>query len=685
MRQFDAFCTAQRNAANDVYIGEWGAKWGEIDMAERGKAQMFMVKEDGTLAIKEVPARDMLKVYHYVRGSFSDDIFKPTSNMEPGISLEMLRHIRAEIFAGKFSTIERMIKMCKYLNRSAKDHKALLGESATTKNERLAKFALEVTEAKQNSKNLDDTINKIFILADGYLGKSWAGNPVKSLKELAKRCDNEIRHNITEAVEFHRNRINDIEDPANKAKEHEWLKDVLEKEKSAYEHDKLIFPEDAQKMLDQYKGASEAYKFFGEKPIEYMKFMSEKSASTKIAMAYLLNRADYNIDRVNNFLDYLDNKTIEKIRNSDIGIKVVQGEKTLHNISIGSINQSLNDSILGKIGNNTAFKGFNLSQEVYAYYNAFANAANEEEAFENIAVEIFRRRVPGGGMAEAVITENYTRAGLELAYMVFPPLAIPEAVYAIGSQISEAGVNYYWSSELDALTEDIYVYASFKPVEGSKGAKWKLTALRDTSGFKYKSLRQFILQNEHVNEIFYNAVVLDPLLKQIEKLMKHPSVGEGTKYGNKLKIKYEERKLDAAEDLLKKLIESLEERMAREVLGQGIGQQRMEEIREALSCGTKHLIPESGEVEVDGEMYRQAMLDFDVHMEAVKEIDKLSKKIGTKLAYHKPICSLDSLKLAVEFNPPLVSRYKSMINEVMKELEKIRGSFSWGTKRIKKI
>ena len=683
MRQFDAFCTAQRRAENDVYIGEWGAKWGEIDMFERGKAQMFYYKDDGTLAVKEVPAKEMLKIYHKKRKTFSDEVFKPTADMEPGISLEMLRHIRAEIFKGKFSTIERMIKMCKYLNRSAKDHKALLGDSATTGNRRLADFAREVTEAKQNSKNIDETINRIFVLADDYLGKSWSSDPVNALKELAKRCDHEIRHNISEAIDYHNKRIEEIKDPAKKAEEYKWLEDVLAKEKKAYDHDGLKFPDDAGKALGRYEGAGEAYRLFGEKAVEYVKFMSDTAGSTKIAMSYLLTKADQNIDKVNNFLDYLDNTTIEKIRNSDVSIKVIKGEKTLHSVSIGSINRSLNDSILGKIGNNTAFKGFNLGQETYAYYNAYANASSPEEAFSNIATELFRRRVPGGGMAEAVIMENYTRAGLEVAYMIFPPLAIPEAVYSIGAQIKDAGVEYYWTGELDALTEDIYTYASFKPVPGSKGARWKLTSLRGPDGYEYKTLKQFILGDEHTSEIFYRAVAADPLLLQFKKLMEHPSVGQDTKYGRKIKIQYDEREIAAAEDLLKKLIKSLEERMAAEALGQGIGKKRMEEIREALSCGTKPLVPESGDVEVDGKMYRDAMLDFEKHMEAVGEIEELSGKCGAELAYYKPVCNLDSLKMAAGTNPSLAVRYADMIKEVRGELTKIKGSFDWADKRDK--
>ena len=693
MRQFDAFCTAQRKAAFDVYIGEWGAKWGEIDMARRGKAEVWVL-EDGKLVKREISGKEALIMYHKKRRTYNDKIFEPTADMEPGISMELLRHLKAEIFQGKFSTLERMIKMSKYINRSTVDHKRLLGDFATTKNERLAIFARNVTEAKQNISDTDVMTRRIFDLLDNYLGESWADNPDESIKMLEARGEAEMRHNILEGIEYHKKRINNISDPDEKAKERKWLEDVLEKEKSAYDHDKLKFPDEAQKLLDKYKGIEKAKTFFGEKSVEFVKIMSKKTGGAKMAMAYLLNKAGNNIDMVNNFMDFLDNKTIENIRNSDIPIEIKYGETTLGSINIGAINEKLNDSILGKIGNNVGFKGFTLAEEVYSYYDAYAKASDNEEAFRNIAVEIFRRRVPGGGIVEAVAMENYTRACLETVYLIFPPLAIPEAVGSIAYQVGSVSFDYgkgeYWQSAIDELTENLYEESVFKPVPGSKGAKWRLTKL-GYKGKKYDraNLKEFITTKDHdgwwfdnwIGTVLTRAVENDPVLKSYEELMAEPLVGET--WRNKIQQKWDERNDEVRLAFLEKLIASIEDRWAAFMLGQGIGADKLKEIRAALQCGTKPLVPETGEAEVDGQLYRQVMINYETHVKAVEKIEELSDKVGTDLAYYKPPCSVEKLQWASDWNPALAVRYEKMIDQVEGELTKIKGSFSWSDKEDK--
>ena len=695
MRQFDAFCTAHGHAEFDVYIGEWGAKWGELDMAERGKAQMYDISEDGTIIVREVPAKELLKIYHKQKGTFSADTFSPTADMEPGISLELLRHIKAEVFAGKFSTVERLIKMAKYLNRSAGDHKKFLGSGATTKYKRIAVWAQRVTEAKQNSSNSGDIIDKVFALTDGMLGKGWADDPVGSIEKVARRCELEMEHNVAEAIDYHKKRINNIPDEEGKARERDHIKDVLETEKIAYDHDGVKFPDAAETALSQVRGIDAARSFFGEKSAEYVRAMSDKANGAKMAMAYVLKKADNNIDRVNNFLDYLDNKTVEKLRNSDISIKVVDGDRVLHEVSIGSLNRKLNDSILGRIGNNTAFKAFNLAEEAGAYYNAYALAKTDKEAFRNMATEIFRRRVPGGGIAEAVIMENYMRAGLEVTYLVFPPLAIPEAILTLGYQAGSAGVVYgkglYWQSSLEEISEGVYLESVFNPVEGYKGAKWKLVKL-GYGGKKYdvSDLQGFIKSRDAdgwwfkgwVGQVFSKATETDPVLSELRKLMSNSLVGET--YRAKLQEVYDKRQDNINEAFLKQLIVSVEERWAAYMLGKGQGSEKIKKVRDGLACGLNPLVKETGNEEVDGELYRQAILDYKTHTEAVVGIKELSKKIEVKLGYMKPVCSLDSLSRAAERNVDLEKRYKNMLADIMVLLKDIKGKFSWIDKTDKK-
>lgn len=682
MRQFDAFCTAQGRATADVYIGEWGAKWGEIDMAARGKAQMVMIGGGGSIKLVEIPGKEMLKIYHHKRGTLSDDTFSPTADMEPGISMEFLRHINAEIIRGNFSTVEKLIKMSKYLDRSSKDHARLIGKAGEPT--RLSIFAQRVTEAKQNSPDIHTAIDRIFALADEFLGKGWADDPDKAIQELADRCQFEMKRNITEAIEFHEKRISGISDPAMKIKEQEWLRGVLEAEKQAFSHDSVEFPQKAQETLDKLNRSADAWKFFGEKAADYVKVMSAEAGGAKLAMAYLLAKADQNIDRVNNFLDYLDNKTIENLRRSDVGIEYVQGERVLAKISIGSINEKLNQSVLGKIGNSTAFKGFNLGQEAYAYYDAYTGAQNAQEGMKNVAVEVFRRRVPGGCVTEAVIMENYGRAALETAYMIFPPLAVPEAIYGIAQSISTMSVNYYWGTALKEVADDLFAYSVFKPVAGTRGGKWKLVKLR-YNGKEYPALEDFLMQNKDnkAGQAFFKAVENDAAVAEYTRLIHHPSAGD--RYKAKLEKMRDDRYLQAQKDLLVKVIEELEKRAAAEVLGQGIGKERIKTIREALGCGIDEpLVSETDNVEIDGENYRKVIEQYDKHIAGVKKIEELSAKTGVKLAHYKPVCTLESLERASTLNPELPARYEMMIDEIIAKLKGIKGGFDWTSAEDKK-
>ncbi|MFH1878621.1 MAG: PKD domain-containing protein, partial [Candidatus Omnitrophota bacterium] len=679
MRQFDAFCTAQRKAALDVYIGEWGAKWGEIDMIKRGKAEIW-VNEDGQLKLKKVPAEDVLTMYHTMGETLTNDTFKPTADMEPGISMELYRHIEAEIIRGKFTTIDKIIKMCKYIDRSAVDHKAILGKTDGV-DSKVAILARRVTEVKQTIKDPADMSRKVISLVDGFLGKGWADDPEKAIKDIADRGKHEMTDNINDAIKYHKDEAEKAGTEEEKAKKREWLEDVLKKEKAAYEHDNVKFPDEAKKTLDRYAGISEARSFFGDKADEYVKVMSDKKDGAKIAIASLISKAGQNMDLVNNYLDYLDNNTVQRLRDSDISIKVVEGRRVLYQVSLASINDSLNRSVLGKIGNNTAFKGFNLAEEGYAYFNAYVSAPTNEEGLKNLVNEVITRRVPGSGIAQAVVMENYVRAGIETAYLIFPPLAIPEAVVSLSYQVGSSGMSYglgkFWESSLNEITDNIYAYSLFKPVLGSKGAEWKLTHL-GYKGQKYSRDcidKFFEAENRWVGAVFYKAVENDPVIVQLQKLMDNEYVGE--KYRHKIEVLWASRHDECQKELLNKIIQKLEERMAAEMLGQGVGAERMKEIREALNCGMDTLVPESDNTEVNGEVYRAVMLDYQKHMDAVKKIDALSEKTGVKLNYYKPVCSLDSLRLASERNPELEGRYEAMIGEISRELKEIKGGFRW--------
>ncbi|NQT33303.1 MAG: hypothetical protein HQ594_06505 [Candidatus Omnitrophica bacterium] len=699
MAQFDAFCTAQRRATHHVYIGEYGAEWGELDMVKRGRAQMYHMDKNGHVVAVDVPGEVMLRKYYQQRKKLKMtdmDIPKPHHKMEPGVSLEMLRHLNAEIFRGNYSTIEAIVKRCKYINRSTDDHIKYLGDAATTRDKKLKKFVSDVIAAKGNITDSDAFAKKVIELTGKMVNDpKWMENPKKAIETLSRKGEAEILHNVRESIDYHKKRIRKIDNEDTRKYEEEQMKKVLKDEAWAYKDDGVKFPDSATKALGLYAKKDELIKLFGEKTPDYVKTMAGKKGGAQIALSYLLKKANNNMDRVNDYIDVFDNYTIQKLRQSNVGLVYTDRWHFQHKISIGSINQSLNKSILGKVGNNVGFKGFNLANEAYAYYNAYASAGTNEEALNNVAMAIIRYRIPGSSIVEAVAMENYTRACIECVYLIFPPFAIPEALYNIASTIGGMGYGYgkgeYWQGSIDELSDAMYEESIFKPVKGSKGAKWKMVTL-GYHGKKYprSDLKKFMLTKKHdgwwfdhwVGEVLTRAVENDPVLLSYEEIMSQPLIGD--KWRAKVQVDWNMRCNKVRLEFLEKLIEGVEERWAAFMLGQGIGGIKIEEVRKGLNCGDKPLVSATGKTEVDGEMYRQAMLNYQAYTEAIKKIDELSKKAGTKFGYLEAECSLDSLKMAAEWNTSLISRYESMIEELKFVLEDIKGSFSWDDKKDKK-
>lgn len=140
------------------------------------------------------------------------------------------------------------------------------------------------------------------------------------------------------------------------------------------------------------------------------------------------------IDAFNDIMDVLDKATVDKIRSLDLELSwtSADGDTRLSlPIPIGQINERLNSSVLGVIGNSMPFKAFNLYQEGKAYLDAVMKAKDWSESFSNLSTELFRNHVPGGDLVEAVVMENYARAAIGVVYLLFPVTAVPEGIYGM--------------------------------------------------------------------------------------------------------------------------------------------------------------------------------------------------------------------------------------------------------------
>ncbi|HWR57978.1 MAG TPA: hypothetical protein VN328_03740, partial [Thermodesulfovibrionales bacterium] len=142
MLAIDALATAQRAATSAVYVGPYGADWAEIDAIKRGKIwtieyfngklqtrESTPAEKSLTFAIlknnvqKKLTGKDNL--VDLIKEKFEP---KPTYDMEPGISLEFMRHIIEDGIHANLAIHEKIIKIAKYLNRSSIDHAQFLAQ-----------------------------------------------------------------------------------------------------------------------------------------------------------------------------------------------------------------------------------------------------------------------------------------------------------------------------------------------------------------------------------------------------------------------------------------------------------------------------------------------------------------------------------------------------------------------------
>ncbi len=134
MVQADALLTAHGQATPDVFIGDWGKTFAELDMLKRSKWKVIKVEKnpDGSLVLDEngqpkitMVERPGSQLFWEVAfrkleaGRFAEvDYPKMDLAKEPMLSLEMLRHGIHDIEHGPYSRGQKLIKMLKYAERS---------------------------------------------------------------------------------------------------------------------------------------------------------------------------------------------------------------------------------------------------------------------------------------------------------------------------------------------------------------------------------------------------------------------------------------------------------------------------------------------------------------------------------------------------------------------------------------
>ena len=401
MIDIDALGTAHRAATEAVYIGDYGAKWAEIDAIRRGK--MYKLKNVGGKVERTLMTEDekivmlaVLENREHVKKTgvnILDQILaeggpEPKATMEPGVSLEFLRHVTVDAIRSRLSILEKIVKISKYVNRSASDHGKFLekvpGFTLEPMDVPLVKGVQAITDVKQDKAlTSEQKVIRTMQLATALMGDGWADDPQAALDRLGQRATALISHNIAEGIKAREKLIGE----GNKSKqerdaERKQLLDDLQNEFKVFQESGVPYPEAARaKMVELQNYFKRTFVLPADemkKIDEFMKRAAENPNMLKIYAASVWEKlvklhktTDEAIDGFNTMIDFMDNATVQHLRTLGDEFSFMDGKVTLKlPFNIGRINQELNEGVLGKIGQSTAFKAFNLGQEGMAYYEA---------------------------------------------------------------------------------------------------------------------------------------------------------------------------------------------------------------------------------------------------------------------------------------------------------------------------
>ncbi len=252
MIPIDVVLTPHGLAGAEVFIGEWGKAFAEVDMLRRGKWKLLemvrneqgnivdirTVEKEGKELFIEKGIEQELKAQQKDRANcFDPKLEYPSLNisMEPMLSLEMLRHAIHDVEHGPFEGGQKIIKMIKYTERSffmisealknvsAKD--AMLYFNLSPEEQRLMSLCEEVIKNKNNPK-------KIAGLLEAFTGKTLEHNEQVNLivDEITQKCKKAMLKNANQSFGYRVRTIAQIEDDGQRFDEADKFLKNLEEE-----------------------------------------------------------------------------------------------------------------------------------------------------------------------------------------------------------------------------------------------------------------------------------------------------------------------------------------------------------------------------------------------------------------------------------------------------------------------
>ena len=225
MLRADTLLTAHGQATPDVFIGDWGKTFAELDMLKRSKWKLIKVEKnaDGSLALDtndqprirmvEKPGAQLfwevalrkLEASQYKDVAPEVDYPKMDLSKEPMLSLEMLRHGIHDIEHGPYSRGQKLIKMLKYAERSYFMSKKAIADSVfnpySENNPPLARFAEQIIVHKNNPE-------KVTALLEALAGEEINADNVDAVTDrLTNQAKIAMHDNAARALAFRLNAV----------------------------------------------------------------------------------------------------------------------------------------------------------------------------------------------------------------------------------------------------------------------------------------------------------------------------------------------------------------------------------------------------------------------------------------------------------------------------------------------
>lgn len=271
MIRMDALLTPHGRATPEVFICEWGRTFAEMDLLQRGKWKLILLRlEDGSLVapdearrlreqgravrVVDIETREMSGAqFFWWRAFFENravEFPRVTMKTEPMLSLEMSRHLITDIEGGEYTKVDKLLKVMKYLDRSyifnAKATAAYRNEwNPYDHNDmNLAEFARELTKAKEGGNSALEIarvmeMHQRDLFPQGIEGGDL-GNSASALNSLLQRSKAAIIKNSEVALALRLREIASIADETRRNADldemlmqmsheletyHDWVKD----------------------------------------------------------------------------------------------------------------------------------------------------------------------------------------------------------------------------------------------------------------------------------------------------------------------------------------------------------------------------------------------------------------------------------------------------------------------------